>query len=234
MSFLKSLVAFLPEGIQNSLKRIHFARQIKRGTFLTNEPEFLILDTLVHKGDWVLDIGANVGHYTNRLSALVGESGRVIAFEPVPTTFSLLSANALTFPFSNVTLINAAVSGTFDITGMSMPTFTSGLTNYYEASLSDAMGSELSVLTMPLDAFSIAHPIAFVKIDAEGHEAFVIAGMKQILLQHRPILVVETASTDVVESITTMGYTAERLHGSHNVVFTPNARPQTLESERHA
>lgn len=45
-------------------------------------------------GDWALDIGANVGHYTKRMSDLAGPEGRVIAFEPVPDTFAVLCANA--------------------------------------------------------------------------------------------------------------------------------------------
>src|SRR5262245_34452280 len=40
------------------------------------------LRRLVRPGAVVLDVGANIGAHTLRLAKLVGESGRVIAFEP--------------------------------------------------------------------------------------------------------------------------------------------------------
>lgn len=93
MPLLKQLAARLPHQWQTELKRIHFGRQINKGGFETDEPEYKLLHNFTHPGDWVIDIGANVVHYTKRFSGLVGIQGRVIAFEPMPTTFSLLSAN---------------------------------------------------------------------------------------------------------------------------------------------
>ena len=107
---LKTIAARLPLRIQQELKRIFFAYQIRRNRFFTDEKEFAIVDRLISPGDWVLDIGANIGQYTKRFSELVGDSGRVIAFEPVPDTFELLTANAQRFRQKNVTLFNAAAS----------------------------------------------------------------------------------------------------------------------------
>src|ERR1019366_6569447 len=41
-----------------------------------------LYETLIRQGDIVLDIGANIGAHTLPLARLVGEMGRVIAFEP--------------------------------------------------------------------------------------------------------------------------------------------------------
>src|SRR5438128_7943415 len=136
MDLLKRIVARLPDRWQFELRRFRYARQIAQGTFDTPEPEYKLLSQWIKPGDWVLDIGANVGHYTKRLSELVGDHGRVIAFEPVPTTFHLLAANVQLFEHSNVTLINAAASDKLGIAGMSMPVFSTGLTNYFQASIS--------------------------------------------------------------------------------------------------
>lgn len=94
---LKRLAAKLPLPIQQELKRFYFAWQIRRGRFYTDEKEFSLLNAFIAHGDWVLDIGANIGHYTRRLSDLVGPAGRVIAFEPIPQTFEVLAANAQHF-----------------------------------------------------------------------------------------------------------------------------------------
>ena len=222
MPLLKQIAARLPNRWQTELKRIYFGRQIGKGIFTTEEPEYKILPQLINPGDWVIDIGANVGHYTKRFSELVGERGRVLAFEPVPTTFSLLSANVELFTYPNVTLINAAVSNKLDVVGMSIPKFSSGLTNYYQAQLSSAPDSELFVVTISLDSLCINQRIALVKIDTEGHESFVLPGMQQLIENHHPILIIETESKEVIDRLATFGYISEKLHNSPNVLFKPN------------
>ena len=90
-SIWKSAAAKLPTRWQRELRRVHFSRQIARGKFRSEEPEYFLLSSLLKKGEWAIDIGANVGHYTARFSELVGPEGRVIAFEPVPETFAILA-----------------------------------------------------------------------------------------------------------------------------------------------
>jgi FkbM family methyltransferase len=218
---IKKLAALLPHRWQNELKRMYFGNQIKKGHFVTEEAEYKILSNLIKPGDWVIDIGANVGHYTKRFSELVGARGRVISFEPVPTTFSILSANVQLFAHPNVTLINAAVSDKLDIVGMTMPKFSTGLTNYYEAHISTAENSALSVLTMSIDSLCKNQHVSLVKIDAEGHEALVLAGMSQLIATSHPVLIVETGSKDVISDMTSLGYISERFQGSSNVLFRP-------------
>lgn len=221
MTTLKQMAALLPERWQSELKRLHYGRQIARGNFLTGEPEYRMLQQLLQAGDWVIDIGANVGHYTKKLSDIVGPMGRVIAFEPVPATFALLAANAQRFRNSNVTLINAAVSAGFDVVRMSIPQFASGLTNYYEAEVSASDNNGLAVLSVSIDSLSINHRIKLVKVDTEGHEAYVVAGMRHVIAAHHPVLIIETRSTELVSEICAMGYTDERLPRSPNVLFWP-------------
>lgn len=221
MYLLKKLAAKLPSRMQTELKRIYFWWKIKRGKFVTWEPEYEILEDFIESGDWVVDIGANVGHYTKRFSELVGVNGRVIAFEPIPTTFSLLSANVELFSHPNVTLINAAISDKLDVAGMSVPQFSTGLTNYYQAHLSKNSNCALSVLTMSLDSFNIKRNISLVKIDAEGHEASVLAGMGQLIRDFHPVLIVETGSDQITADLEALGYISEKLAGSPNILFRP-------------
>ena len=215
------MAAYLPDRWQTELKRIYYARQIKKNTFITDEPEFDILHNLLEPDDWVIDIGANIGHYTKRFSEIVGAKGRVIAFEPIPTTFSLLSANVNQFSHPNVTLVNTAVSNKLDVVGMSLPKFSSGLTNFYMAHISSDTDSELSVLTLSLDSLCIQQKIALVKIDAEGHEPLVLAGMQKLIRQHRPHLIIETGSSKIIDDLKALGYTAEILKNSPNILFKP-------------
>src|SRR6185369_17017955 len=130
-SFLKTFAARIPISWQLEIRRHLYRRQIRRGVFVTDEPEYALLSSFLSEGDWAIDIGANIGHYTKGISDLVGARGRVIAFEPVADTFALLAANARNYRYQNVTLLNAAASDKTGITGISVPRLTNGLNNYY-------------------------------------------------------------------------------------------------------
>ena len=68
----KTFASQLPSRWQNEFKRAQFNREICRGGFYTDEKEHALLDQWVADGDWVLDIGANVGRYTAKLSGIIG------------------------------------------------------------------------------------------------------------------------------------------------------------------
>jgi FkbM family methyltransferase len=109
------------------MRLVFFQYQIKHGSFFTDEKECALLDTFLQPGDWVLDLDANVGHYTVRMSHLVGRSGRVIAVEPMPDTFALLACNTRLLDHANVTLLNVAVSDKIATVGIELSSFAEGL-----------------------------------------------------------------------------------------------------------
>lgn len=218
---LRTVAARLPNRWQTELKRIQYSRQIAKDHFVSPEPEFELLSSLVKGGDWVLDVGANVGHYTRRLSGLVGPRGRVIAFEPVPVTFSLLSANTQLFQHQNVSLINAAVSDKPASVGMRVPQFSTGLVNYYDAHLSQSPDAPFNVLTLSIDSLCLPTRISLIKVDAEDHELFVLGGMQELIKRDHPILIVETGNKEVFQLLTFMGYQYERIGRSPNLLCRP-------------
>ena len=215
---LKSIAARLPLAAQQQLKRHYFAWQIRKGTFYTDEQEFALLGQFLSDGDWMLDIGANVGHYTLKCSNLVGASGRVVAFEPVPATFEVLTANVQRFPIQNVTLMNLAVSDECQSLGMQVPHFDGGLKNYYQASLTRET-SELCVMTIAIDSIPFPRPVKLVKIDTEGHELSVLRGMRKLIERDRPVLIVEASSERLFEYLRLFGYGKKHLERSSNYLF---------------
>lgn len=219
-NLLKRMAAKFPAGWRQAFKRSYFGWQIRSDRFHADEPEYLLLDQYVRSGDWVLDVGANVGHYTLRLSNLVGPHGRVIAFEPVPDTFELLAANIAKLGARNVTLINAAASDSTGVAGMTMPKFETGLDNYYMAQLVTE-GGEFSVLCICVDALKLQNRVSLVKIDAEGHELSVIRGMRELLKRHHPVLVVEDNVREVAPYLVALGYREQKITGSSNQIFFP-------------
>jgi FkbM family methyltransferase len=216
---LKRVASRLPESVQHDLRRRFFSRQIRAGTFTTDEREYLRLSNFLREGDWALDVGANVGHYTRRMSELVGTSGRVVAFEPVPETFSLLVENARLFPHQNVTLLNVAVSDSATEVGMHVPTFDVGLRNYYQARVAD--DAALRIVAISIDTLELPGPVRLVKMDVEGHELPALRGMRRLIERDRPVLIVETGSEATIGFVAAKGYSIERLPGSANVLCRP-------------
>ena len=208
----------MPTSWQLEMKRHHYRRQIATDRFATDEPEYALLSSLLDEGDWAIDVGANIGHYTKRMSDLVGQAGRVIAFEPVVDTFSLLAANVQNCEFQNVTLLNAAAADATGLASISIPHFENGTLNYYEASINDE-DQGLSVMTMAIDSLQLDTRVRLLKIDAEGHELAVLRGAINLLRRCKPILIVEVSSHDVHSFIESLGYSRETLRNSPNHLY---------------
>lgn len=212
---LKALASHLPTSLYTELRRWHFRRAILSGRFKSVEPEFDILASLVAPGDLVIDVGANVGHYTLRLAELVGPTGHVLALEPIGETFSILCANTLVRRLRNVTLLNVAASDHTELVAMSLPR-ENGAPNYYQAQIS-ARG-EHSALSVPLDAIGLER-VAFIKIDVEGHELAVLNGARETIERDHPSLVVEgSARCEAANWLRDHGYDVAYTDGSANIV----------------
>ena len=218
INHIKQLVSRLPDRYQQELKKHYYARQIRNGKFFADEKEYFMLDSFISSGDWVLDIGANIGHYTAKFSEIVGEEGRVIAFEPVPLSFELLVANSKHFHYKNVTLLNLGASDLPKIVNMEIPTFETGLKNYFEANITNKK-TDITAMCIPIDNFSIPQKIKLVKIDTEGHELSVLRGMNKLLLRDCPTLIIEASSLSLIDYLKKIGYLMHRLGDSPNYIF---------------
>jgi FkbM family methyltransferase len=226
MNLIRRLASHLPKGAQHELRRMNFARQIRRDEFIPREPEIDAIRTLVKDGDWVIDIGANVGHYTLELSRQVGATGRVLAFEPVPQTFEILAANVVASKAGNVSLLNMAASNVAGVFSMQIPTFEeTNLDNYYQARLCDSGG--LTVLCSPVDSIPIPHRIRLIKIDAEGHDLSVLEGMQALIERDRPVLIVESAEGGAIPDwLKQRGYSISKAANSPNIIALPTNAAQ--------
>ena len=221
---LKRVAASLPASWQQELKRAYFARQIRANSFSTNEIEFELMRDWLRPGDWAIDVGANIGHYTKRMSELVGPQGRVFAFEPMAATFDLLSSNTARFKLDNVSLLNFAASDSSQLVHMDLPNFDSGASNYYQAHIT-ANGTGKAVMSVRIDALELPKPVRMVKIDAEGHEPAVLLGMQQLIARDRPIIVLEFSSDGPEQFLAARGYRRTYLEGSSNLIFQHASEP---------
>ena len=147
------------------------------------ETETRLFTSLVKDGMTVVDIGANIGYYTLLAARLVGPRGKVYAFEPNPENFALLSQNVETNGYRNVVLAAKAVSNTTGVAALRIDRASSG-----GHSLSTFRGGadSVEVETVSLDDyFAGEHPaIDVLKMDAEGAEMAIFAGMQKVLARN--------------------------------------------------
>lgn len=147
----------------------------------TWEPfETSVFKAAVEKDMTVLDIGANIGYYTLLAARAVGESGRVLAFEPSPESFSLLVRNIEINGLSNVTPVQKAVSDELGRARLFLNRTNKGASRLSKPS----GGGFVEVDTITLDEFLGSDRIDLVKMDIEGWEPAAFAGMKRILLEN--------------------------------------------------
>ncbi|MEO9193514.1 MAG: FkbM family methyltransferase [Polyangia bacterium] len=217
MQILKQAVSLAPMGLQQELRRMKCFVDIKLGLHRSSEPEFDHLANYVTAGDWVIDVGANVGTYTLHLAQLVGPTGRVISFEPITETAEVLAAAVRWAGLKNVTIMNAAASSGSTEVGLSITNAATGLPDYFTATI-NANGDK-KVLAVAIDSLQLDHPITLVKIDAEGHERDVLQGMTRTLARDKPTLIVEDGA-HLIPWLTELGYRVDPyIPGSANYVF---------------
>lgn len=136
-------------------------------------------------GMCVFDVGANIGYYTLLAARAVGPSGRVFAFEPEPRNFELLTRNVAENGFTNVRLVNAAVSSTEGVMRLHLDDANFGAHSFEAGSVRTSSGRSVEVATVLLDGFAdearVFEAGVLVKVDVQGAEALVVAGGRRIL-----------------------------------------------------
>jgi FkbM family methyltransferase len=160
----------------------------------TNElPVQRALAAKLSQGNSFCDIGANVGFFTIIAARLVGSSGRVYAFEPVPENIEILKKNIFLNSFSNVHVIEAAASDHSGTGELLLSHYSGGSALATGDSPPDLAGSQ-TVDLVSLDELVRNGTLAIpdvVKIDVEGAELEVLRGMKNTLVKHKPVLIYE-------------------------------------------
>jgi FkbM family methyltransferase len=143
-------------------------------------------------GDVFVDVGANAGWYTLVASSVVGETGRVLAFEPRADTADYLEKTVLLNGLaSHVTVSRYALSDAESSGLLSWPAGTSNSGGSYLSPTAPIAGHESQpVLLRTLDSLKLMR-LDFLKIDVEGAEMRVVNGARETLARCRPIIMSE-------------------------------------------
>jgi FkbM family methyltransferase len=182
-----------------------------------------VIRNTLKEGDVFVDVGANIGYFTIMAAKAVGVSGNVVSFEASPNTAKILKKNLDANQLRNVDVRNIAIS---DKVGM-VKIFGSGPENLGQKSILENRGNvvEAEVPCRPLSSDTLGvdiRRIRLIKIDVEGAESFVVAGMIGLLDEpgFNSDIILEIAPQDLdvpvaefLEPFTSRGY---------KVVLVPN------------
>jgi FkbM family methyltransferase len=171
------------------------------------------------RGGVFYDIGANLGFFSLLGAHLCGlDDGRVIAFEAAPDNAEAIRVNAALNRVPNVEVLCAAVS---DRSGLGRLQVVddqswSKLVQYGEHPFTEAIIDVRCVTVDELVASGRIPPPTVVKIDVEGAELAVLAGMRETIAAHRPAIICELHDTHAafVAAVEACGYRAINLEGT--------------------
>lgn len=154
---------------------------------ISEKHEIKLLKSILKPGMRVLDIGANMGLYTEITSKIVRDKGHVFAFEPEPYNFEILSKLISSKKLSNVTPLQLALSNKPGEMKLYIDDVNPGNHSFAQTNL--YLGSNhYEVQTKTLDELkSVIGKIDFIKIDVQGAEGLVFEGAKQFLEDNKKI-----------------------------------------------
>jgi FkbM family methyltransferase len=175
-----------------------------------HEPEVQnAISAVLRPGAVFYDVGAHVGAMALGAANMVGESGRVVAFDPEPENAQRLHHNAARNGFEGrLRVVYAAVWSHSTQNGIS---FRRGATVRSQGGIEVegnrpvlASGEIINVPAITLDDFIATGepPPQLIKIDVEGGEYEVLRGGARLFAPQRPRIIVEVHHRQAADQIT--------------------------------
>lgn len=158
---------------------------------------------MIKPGDCVFDVGAHVGWYSLLSARLVGDSGKVLAFEANPRNYWYLDRH----------IRQNGVAGTVEAAHLGIADKRGNL--YFQGGTGTGTGRLAETGEVRVPAKSIDEIVAernctptHIKIDVEGGEMAVLEGASETLSRHKPVLFLSTHGADIKAQC--MDYLAEK------------------------
>lgn len=185
-----------------------------------SEGEVDLFRQLCGNGDVIVEVGANIGAHTLVLSHIVGDQGRVYAFEPQRIVFQTLCANMAINSITNVECFHAAVASSSG--NIHLPDIRYDIEGNYGGFDVGRFKEGIKVPQVALNGFLEISRLKLLKVDVEGMEYEVIAGAKDIINRFRPALYIENdrveKSKALIELVWSLDY---RLYWHTPMLFNP-------------
>ena len=150
------------------------------------------------EGDVFYDIGANVGFFSVIAAKLVGNIGKVYAFEPGGENAASIRYNAGLNKFEQIEVIEKAVSITSGTAQLLLAQYSGGHA-FATADVPPDLAGETTVDLVSIDELIIQQQIVppnFIKVDVEGAELDVLKGMQETIKTYQPTIIYEVDDGD--------------------------------------
>lgn len=186
-----------------------------KGMMKKKYPELFMLRNIVKPGFHCIDIGANLGYYSVKLSNIVGSSGKVYAVEPVPMFYEIWKRNTARFALRNIELFPYALGSEECVVKMGMP-MVDGLAHHGMTKVTSGTNEKFAAsfeaqMKVPDQLFAKIDKLDFIKCDIEGYENVAFGNMKQTLAKFTPLIQSELGGDSnrkkVITQLEDMGYT---------------------------
>lgn len=173
---------------------------VLRSILISKEYEPLIVELIkkyTDKNRDAINIGANIGLYTNLLASLIKTGKKVLSVEPTPNAFRLLSANIRRNDNSHKVIEYNGLAndkaGTYDLNVVQGLEEYSSLGTIIHSSVADQKNSVISVEGDTIDNLVNINNLdpGIVVIDVEGAEYNVLSGAINTIRKHKPIIILE-------------------------------------------
>lgn len=187
----------------------------------TYEPELqAAARSLVKPAMVVYDVGANIGFVSLLMSGFCGETGQVYSFEALPVNLARLAENIAcnqleaqisVQPYAVIDQIQATtfLLGPSGGTGKA-----GGSAGRDDLGYTDSI--EVDGISLDEFVYTLEHPAPdVIKIDIEGGEILALPGMRRLLMEVHPILLLELHGPDAAKTawvlLSECGYTLHRM-----------------------
>lgn len=144
----------------------------------------------LHPGNVFVDVGANIGFFTNLAAHLVGPTGHVVAVEPMDKNAQLIYLAAERNGFAQILVHQCAASDAIALVPMATGPRTSNGQVLDSSTTSDWRGLMTQTRTLD-DLTGSLSRIDLVKLDIEGFEWLAWRGFRNGLARHRPRILTE-------------------------------------------
>ncbi len=209
-------------------KRMHLDLQSEKDFWLGTYEISLIdnLRKITKRGNVAYDLGANIGYISLVMAELLGKEGKVFAFEALPENVERLRDNITVNELQELIFVipKAAAESSSKSTflvhqsgGMGKLAISKGRDESYQR--------EIKISTISLDDFVYkqGNPAPqIIKIDIEGGEGAALAGMRRILENEKPKLLIELhgpeASSSSWSELIDSNYQISSLDDPHTLI----------------
>jgi len=148
-----------------------------------------LFKAIIEEGMVVLDIGAHLGYFTILASKLVGNEGRVYAFEPEPNNFPLLLEHIELNNCKNVIPSRMAICDKVGMAPLYLSSDSASHSLFVQKS-QRLVHVETTTLDRYFEGRNEGNKVDFVKMDIEGSEMKALAGMENLLKENFNLILI--------------------------------------------